>query len=516
MADMFNALMQGRQAGQQNRLAQIASQSYGAPQESQQSLLSQMAAIDPRAAQEQQGQFQQDEDRTGQQLRGYVEYVNKARASNNPMAVNAALRAGAPLIQRLTGKAPPTEWTPDMDAGWAELEARVAMTPNSGPGNRVQSQKVSDDGYLINTYSDGRVEKTDQRVDRQMWLRDHPGMPPELVDKNANVIPVGTGGQSSAAGGEYGPPAPYSANVGGSEVRTGIAGLSPEQNQRVAQMAAMMVQAGYPEAEIEAYVAGQARQGSEMASAAAPAYGNQRGANQAQVASAGSRARPSEAETAAQVEAAKLQTQIGFMPIQQQIETQGAVNRAQQLTPIENQGAIDRAVGLNRVESAAETVSAAPGAIATVQQSIDSIDALLNDPDLESIVGLGSVNPLNLVPGSKGRGLIARADQIAGQAFLAAFNQLKGGGAITEKEGEAATKAMARLDRSQNINDYKQALQDLKAAIMPALERQRATLARAQQTVGGGGEAAAPIQRARNPQTGEVLELRNGQWVPAR
>ena len=28
--------------------------------------------------------------------------------------------------------------------------------------------------------------------------------------------------------------------------------------------------------------------------------------------------------------------------------------------------------------------------------------------------------------------------------------------------------------------------------------------------------AAAPVQRATNPTTGQVLELRNGQWVPAR
>lgn len=506
MADMFNALMQGRQAGQQNRLAQLASQSYGAPQESQQSLLSQMAAIDPRAAQAQQGQFQQDEDRTGQQLRGYVEYVNKARATNNPMAVNAALRAGAPLIQRLTGKAPPTEWTPDMDAGWAELEAKVAMqnptNASAAPtGFREIDMKLQAAGYQPGTpeYQEGMRIATGQQgraatggfgfemirgadgIERPGRQNPRTGTMEVYDEGSGQFIPIGGGGALNG-----GAPAPAPASGGLVATPQGgqayiEPGLSPEQ------MAAA-------QADIAAG-------GSSDNYQLPPQNMTPRQFNAGAGRPAALAVGRSPEQQAALTAQATQNVELGGLPVRQQIE---------------NQGAIDRAVGLNRVESAAETVSAAPGAIATVQQSIDSIDALLNDPDLESIVGLGSVNPLNLVPGSKGRGLIARADQIAGQAFLAAFNQLKGGGAITEKEGEAATKAMARLDRSQNINDYKQALQDLKAAIMPALERQRVTLARAQQTVGGGGEAAAPIQRARNPQTGEVLELRNGQWVPAR
>lgn len=182
--------------------------------------------------------------------------------------------------------------------------------------------------------------------------------------------------------------------------------------------------------------------------------------------------------------------------------------------------AVEQAVGIEQGKARLEQAVAAPGAIATMEQSITAIDELLNSPDLGSIVGLGSMNPLNRIPGSAARGLIARAEQISGQAFLAAFNQLKGGGAITEKEGQAATAAMARLDRSQSLTDYQTALRDLRAAISPALERQRAALARGQQQ--GGSQparaqpAAAPVQRARNPQTGQVVEFRNGQWVPVQ
>lgn len=168
--------------------------------------------------------------------------------------------------------------------------------------------------------------------------------------------------------------------------------------------------------------------------------------------------------------------------------------------------AVDQALRIDSGKATAERAAAAPATIATLQNSLDSIDALLSDPDLDSILGLGSINPLHKIPGSKGKGLIARADQIAGQSFLAAFNQLKGGGAITEKEGEAATKAMARLDRAQSPADYKLALTDLKSALTPGMERAR------QAAAGGGAQsrtqvpakAGAPVRRKYNPATGKL------------
>lgn len=181
-------------------------------------------------------------------------------------------------------------------------------------------------------------------------------------------------------------------------------------------------------------------------------------------------------DEAAATERAKLQAQLDYLPQQQAIETQGA---------------IDRAVGTERGKAQVERESAAPGAIETMQQSLTAIDELMNSPDLGSIVGWGSINPLNRLPNSPARGLIARAEQIGGKAFLAAFNQLKGGGAITEREGAAATAAMARLDRSQSLEDYQTALRDLRAAIAPALERQRAVVGGQQQ---GGGQQGAPVR----------------------
>jgi len=197
------------------------------------------------------------------------------------------------------------------------------------------------------------------------------------------------------------------------------------------------------------------------------------------------RGRTKEAEAAA-VEGAKIDAQLSRAPQQAQADAsrEAAVVTAR-----------------TGATSAAEKASAAPAAIASMQNSLDSIDTLLKSKDLGSIVGLGSINPLNQIPGSDAKGLIARADQIAGQAFLAAFNQLKGGGAITEREGAAATAAMARLDRSQGLEDYKLALTDLRDAITPGLERQMAALNGGNQRPGAGSpdDIDALIQEALRP-----------------
>lgn len=85
--------------------------------------------------------------------------------------------------------------------------------------------------------------------------------------------------------------------------------------------------------------------------------------------------------------------------------------------------------------------------------------------------GVGAAGVIPGIPGTAQRGFIALVDQAKGQAFLEAFNALKGGGAITEIEGQKATQAIARLDRAQRPEDFDAALNDLKGVINAGLER---------------------------------------------
>jgi hypothetical protein len=62
-------------------------------------------------------------------------------------------------------------------------------------------------------------------------------------------------------------------------------------------------------------------------------------------------------------------------------------------------------------------------------------------------------------------------NQLKGKAFLAAFESLKGGGQITEIEGQKAEQAISRLNLAMSEKDYKEALQDLRQVVEQGLQR---------------------------------------------
>lgn len=94
------------------------------------------------------------------------------------------------------------------------------------------------------------------------------------------------------------------------------------------------------------------------------------------------------------------------------------------------------------------------------ESMISSIDGILADEALPYATGL--MAPLGNVPGTGARRVKSRMDQLDGQAFLQAFESLKGGGQITEIEGQKATAAIARLDSYQSVDDYRDALNELR------------------------------------------------------
>lgn len=437
---MLGDFLQGQQAGQANRayrneLANTSRLDELAPKivAGDPSAFAQGAAINPKAA----AGYQEAGDSQMRKLQGFMKYVDGARATGNMAAVNAALSHGAPFIEQLTGKPGPTTWTDDMVPGWDALKARVAMAGQGGAGNNVQSTYINAQGKRVAIMRDGSQQELGDANQSIRVLEQEGALPYGVVTSGGvagQVVPLGGGQQQ---------PMQQQAQPQGAYIDPS---LPPEVQAQIRQSLAT----------------GQEPPGQMVFAGGSGASGPVR--------------TPTAGEKAAATERAKQEVQLQYLPQQQAIETQGA---------------IERAVGTERGKAQVEREAAAPGAISTMQASLKSIDELLNSPDLGDVVGLNSINPLNRIPGSDARGLIARSDQIAGQAFLAAFNQLKGGGAITEREGAAATAAMARLDRSQSLADYKTALSDLKGAITPAIERQRSALGGQQQ---GGGQQGAAIR----------------------
>lgn len=138
----------------------------------------------------------------------------------------------------------------------------------------------------------------------------------------------------------------------------------------------------------------------------------------------------------------------------------------------------EQAIGTAQGEQAAS----APGLVAKGEEMLATLKDVMDDPRLPDSVGWKSY--LQAVPGSPQMGFGEKFNQLRGQAFLQAFASLRGGGAITEKEGTAATQAIGRLNAAQDEKDVRKALQDLYVVIDSGVKRQRAMMPKAEPAPG--------------------------------
>lgn len=102
---------------------------------------------------------------------------------------------------------------------------------------------------------------------------------------------------------------------------------------------------------------------------------------------------------------------------------------------------------------------------------ISMIDSLYSDPYLDGMLGPARSRLPNI--SADAARVQSKMDQIGGQAFLQAFQTLRGGGQISNVEGEKAQAAIARLNTAQSPKDYRQALNELKGIVQTSLERAR-------------------------------------------
>ena len=135
--------------------------------------------------------------------------------------------------------------------------------------------------------------------------------------------------------------------------------------------------------------------------------------------------------------------------------------------------------------------------VAGKEMMIGQIDALLFDPALSSALGIEGFlrRPLSELGLDEDAARVrGRIDQIKGGAFLQAFESLKGGGQITELEGQKAEQAQSRLNTAQSEEDFREALQEYKFYIDQGVRRLRGEQIPADTIYGGGqGGASDPL-----------------------
>jgi hypothetical protein len=157
-----------------------------------------------------------------------------------------------------------------------------------------------------------------------------------------------------------------------------------------------------------------------------------------------------------------------------------------------------RATGEAIAKGDVAAIQALPKVINRAEESVRLIDEMIGKrdsktgkllkgekphPGFQSAVGATWLPGARFIPGSDTASFMSRHDQIKGASFLEAFESLKGGGAITEKEGQKATDAMNRMSTATSEAEYVRAAMDLQDVMRKGVANAQARAARA----GGGG-----------------------------
>jgi hypothetical protein len=161
-----------------------------------------------------------------------------------------------------------------------------------------------------------------------------------------------------------------------------------------------------------------------------------------------------------------------------------------------------RAMGTEIAKGDVAAMQALPKVISRAEETIRGIDQLIGKrdsttgkllkgekphPGFSGAVGATWLPGARFIDGTSAASFMSRHDQVKGQSFLEAFESLKGGGAITQPEGEKATDAINRMSIATNEDEYIRAAMDLQDVVRKGVAR-----AQAKATQAGGRNAPAP------------------------
>lgn len=127
------------------------------------------------------------------------------------------------------------------------------------------------------------------------------------------------------------------------------------------------------------------------------------------------------------------------------------------------------AAATEKGKAAAEAEIAAPGDVATADQTLAYIDSLRSHPGREAATGMDSFR--SAVPGTDARDFAIENKRLASGAFLTAINELRGMGALSNSEGQTATAAIAALETEGTEGGYLKRLAEYEEIVKLGRER---------------------------------------------
>lgn len=156
-----------------------------------------------------------------------------------------------------------------------------------------------------------------------------------------------------------------------------------------------------------------------------------------------------------------------------------------------------------RAESQANAEIQLPSYIGQTNETLKQIDELRNHPGFGTAVGKSSMLQIQRIPGTDAYSFMNRLGQLKGGAFLQAFNNLRGGGQITEAEGKKATDAIARMDNATSEEEFRAALGNYESVIKAGVDRasQKAQMPGAVQYPGDAGKPGVRVPDGKEGRT---------------
>jgi hypothetical protein len=169
----------------------------------------------------------------------------------------------------------------------------------------------------------------------------------------------------------------------------------------------------------------------------------------------------------------------------------------------QQQMAAAKATGTAIAQGDIKAVQALPKIISDGQMAIDLVDQMVGKqavkdasgkviqaatkphPGFQDAVGSTWKPGFRFIPGTDAATFQTFQDQIEGTAFLSAFESLKGGGAISEKEGAKATAARLRMKTASDEKGYMEAAREFQEVVRKGVETARRRVPGAAPAAGG-------------------------------
>lgn len=170
-------------------------------------------------------------------------------------------------------------------------------------------------------------------------------------------------------------------------------------------------------------------------------------------------------------------------------DNSGAATAARNDANVNNGGDAARVIAQGSATGTAQAAAtqSLSGDITSAETALAQIAAVRDDPSLGVVTGSfqGNLGEKFFMGSQPATDLLVKIKQLNGVAFLQAFESLKGGGAITQIEGQQAKDAIARLDRAQSMETYQASLDELSGILRKGLENSK-------KKAGQSAQAASP------------------------